>query len=134
MDWKTLRDFLGQGRTCAHYSAIAHGTDFISTHVDATVKGAVCTLVTEFKSVTRVQRRVRTEWNVDPPTSKSIHQWDRTLKETGTLVSQTGKYLSVIEDTVDCVRDLFCRSPDKFTRQASNDLPFCSNTSLYTRD
>ncbi|GFX51919.1 hypothetical protein TNCV_3063361 [Trichonephila clavipes] len=41
----------------------------------------------EFKSVTRVQQRVQTQWNVDPPTSKSIHQWDRTLKETGTLLS-----------------------------------------------
>ncbi|GFT82066.1 DUF4817 domain-containing protein [Trichonephila clavipes] len=46
----------------------------------------------EFELVTRVQRCVRTEWNVDPPTSKSIHQWERTLKVTGTLVSQTGKY------------------------------------------
>ncbi|PRD18371.1 UNVERIFIED_CONTAM: hypothetical protein NCL1_60814 [Trichonephila clavipes] len=74
--------------------------------------------LTEFKSVTRVQRRVRTEWNVDPPTSKSIHQWDRTLKEKGTLVSQTGKYpeVSVIENSVDRVRDLFCRSPEKSIR------------------
>ncbi|GFU09886.1 hypothetical protein TNCV_784361 [Trichonephila clavipes] len=29
----------------------------------------------EFKSVTLVQRRVRTEWNVDPPKSKSTHLW-----------------------------------------------------------
>ncbi|GFX42752.1 hypothetical protein TNCV_2197091 [Trichonephila clavipes] len=36
------------------------------------------------------ERRVRTEWNADPPTSKSDFQWDKTLKETGTLVSQTG--------------------------------------------
>ncbi|GFW53751.1 hypothetical protein TNCV_3938451 [Trichonephila clavipes] len=35
--------------------------------------------LTEFKSVTRVQRRVRIEWNVDHPTSESIHQWERTL-------------------------------------------------------
>ncbi|GFU14547.1 hypothetical protein TNCV_3251671 [Trichonephila clavipes] len=56
--------------------------------VDDTVKGTVRTLVTEFKSDMRAQRRVRTEWNVNPPTSKSIHQWDRILKETGTLVSQ----------------------------------------------
>ncbi|GFY12478.1 putative DD41D transposase [Trichonephila clavipes] len=62
-----------------------------SNEVDATVKGALRTFVNGFKSVTRVQRRVRTEWNVDTPTSKSIHQWERTLKETGALVSQTGK-------------------------------------------
>ncbi|GFV49008.1 uncharacterized protein TNCV_5064921 [Trichonephila clavipes] len=45
--------------------------------------------LTEFKSVKRVQRRVRTERNVDPPSLKSIHQWEITFKETGTLVSQT---------------------------------------------
>ncbi|GFT42388.1 hypothetical protein TNCV_1786721 [Trichonephila clavipes] len=44
------------------------------------------TLVTESKSVTRVHRCVRTEWNIDPPTSKSIPQRDKTLKDTGTLV------------------------------------------------
>ncbi|GFW17631.1 DUF4817 domain-containing protein [Trichonephila clavipes] len=48
--------------------------------------------LTEFKSVTRVQRRVRTKWNVGSPLSKSILQWERTLKETGTLLSQAGKY------------------------------------------
>ncbi|PSN31538.1 hypothetical protein C0J52_28476, partial [Blattella germanica] len=43
----------------------------------------------ELKSVTRVRRRFRLEFNVDPPTSKSILQWDRTLKATGTLIPQT---------------------------------------------
>ncbi|GFW40034.1 uncharacterized protein TNCV_5117171 [Trichonephila clavipes] len=83
--------------------------------VEATAKGAVRTLVTEFKSVTCVQRCVRTEWNVDPTTSTSIHQWEIILKETGALVSQTDKYpeVFVIEDTVDHVRDSFCRSPDE---------------------
>ncbi|GFU87198.1 hypothetical protein TNCV_1059101 [Trichonephila clavipes] len=37
--------------------------------------------VTEFQTVTRLQRRVRTEWNADPPTSNSIHQWERTLSD-----------------------------------------------------
>ncbi|GFV35932.1 histone-lysine N-methyltransferase SETMAR [Trichonephila clavipes] len=57
---------------------------------------------TEFKLVTLIQRRVQTKWNVDPLTSKSIHHWKRTLKETGTLASQTGKYpkVFVVEDTV----------------------------------
>ncbi|GFX69326.1 uncharacterized protein TNCV_3565021 [Trichonephila clavipes] len=59
------------------------------------------------RSAARLHRRVRTEWNVHPPTSKSIHQWERPLKETGTLVSQTGKYPSVFvtEATVDRVRN-----------------------------
>ncbi|GFV76867.1 hypothetical protein TNCV_689381 [Trichonephila clavipes] len=59
-------------------------------------KGAVRSLVTKFKSVTRVGQRFRTEWYVDPPASKSIHQWEKgdggDLKEMGTLVSQTVKY------------------------------------------
>ncbi|GFX97231.1 uncharacterized protein TNCV_557211 [Trichonephila clavipes] len=90
----------------------------------------------EFKSVTVVQRRVRTEWNVDYPISQSIHQWERTLKETGISVSKTGKNPSifVIEDTVDRVRDSFCRCPDKSIRQASSSIPFCSKTSLCMRD
>ncbi|PRD21937.1 UNVERIFIED_CONTAM: hypothetical protein NCL1_50452 [Trichonephila clavipes] len=54
---KTLRDFLGIVRSAAH-------ARIIRSDVDATVKGAMRILVTE------LQRRVRTEWNVDPPTSK----------------------------------------------------------------
>ncbi|GFW44535.1 hypothetical protein TNCV_4480811 [Trichonephila clavipes] len=52
----------------------------------------------------------------------------------GTWVSQTGQYplVFVIEDAVDCVRDSFCKSPEKSIRQTSNDIPFRSNTSLYT--
>ncbi|GFX65083.1 uncharacterized protein TNCV_452211 [Trichonephila clavipes] len=98
--------------------------------MDAPAKGA------DFKSFKCVQRRVRTEWNVEPPTSKSIHQWDRPLKETRTLVSQTGKHprVFVLEDIGDRVSDSFCRSPDKYIILASNDIAFCWNTPLYTRD
>jgi hypothetical protein len=46
----------------------------------------------ELKSVTRVQRRARREWNVDPPTRKSIYEWDKTLQETGSLISHAGKH------------------------------------------
>ena len=48
----------------------------------------------ELKSVTRVQRRARREWNVDPPTCKSIYEWDKTLRETGSLFSHAGKILN----------------------------------------
>ncbi|GFU44151.1 hypothetical protein TNCV_615381 [Trichonephila clavipes] len=47
--------------------------------------------------LTRVQRHVRTERNVIPPTSKSIHQWERALKETGTLAV----ILAPVEDGVE---------------------------------
>ncbi|GFS87478.1 hypothetical protein TNCV_207881 [Trichonephila clavipes] len=63
--------------------------------------------------------------------SKSIHQWERTLKEKGTLAHlQLTSVLFVIEGTVDRVRDSCCRSLDKSIRQTSNDIPFRSITSL----
>ncbi|PSN41739.1 hypothetical protein C0J52_16924 [Blattella germanica] len=46
----------------------------------------------ELKSVTSVQRRIRREWNVDPPSRKSIYEWDRTLRDRGSLISKTGKH------------------------------------------
>ncbi|GFS67217.1 uncharacterized protein TNCV_2902311 [Trichonephila clavipes] len=42
-----------------------------------------------FESVKCVQSRVRTERNVDPSKSKSIYQWERTVKEMETIISQT---------------------------------------------
>ncbi|GFX06906.1 hypothetical protein TNCV_1202211 [Trichonephila clavipes] len=105
MDWKTLRNFSGLVRSAACARIIRQSQTINFLHyfhckdVDHTVKGAMRTLVkgslavsTLVRSVTRVQRCVRTEWNVDLPTSKSIHQWDRTLKETRTLVFQISKY------------------------------------------
>ncbi|PSN54748.1 hypothetical protein C0J52_04856 [Blattella germanica] len=44
-------------------------------------------LFAELKSVTSVQRRIRREWNVDPPSRKSIYEWDRTLRNRGSLIS-----------------------------------------------
>jgi chorismate-pyruvate lyase len=55
----------------------------------------------ELKSVTRIQRRARKECNVDPPTRKYIYEWDKTLRETGSLVSHAGKQ-HVTEVTVGC--------------------------------
>ncbi|PSN36482.1 hypothetical protein C0J52_25268 [Blattella germanica] len=46
----------------------------------------------ELKSVTSVQGRIRREWNVDPPSPKSIYEWDRTLRDRGSLISKTGKH------------------------------------------
>jgi hypothetical protein len=78
----------------------------------------------ELKSVTRVQRRATKEWNVDPPTRKSIYDWDKTLREMGSLVSHAGKHHKqhVTEVTVDRVRELFSRSPRKSIRRASREL------------
>ncbi|KAJ4446731.1 hypothetical protein ANN_13428 [Periplaneta americana] len=57
----------------------------------------------ELNSATRVQRRIQWEWNVDPPTRKSIYEWNRTLRDNGRLISKTGKHPKkhVAEMTVD---------------------------------
>jgi transposase len=61
---------------------------------------------------------------VDPPTHKSIYEWDKTLRETGSLISHTGKHPKqhVMEETVNCVRESFSRSSCKSIRQASREL------------
>ena len=58
----------------------------------------------ELKSVTRVQRRARRKWNVDPATCKSMYEWDKTLRETESLISHTGKHPKqhVTEETGSC--------------------------------
>jgi hypothetical protein len=72
----------------------------------------------ELKSVTHVQRRARREWNVDPPTCKSVYEWDKTLREMGSLISHAGKHPKqhVAEETVECVHESFFRSPGKSIR------------------
>ncbi|GFS61957.1 hypothetical protein TNCV_2592501 [Trichonephila clavipes] len=96
-------------------------------------KGQCGLWLTECKSVIHVQRRVRTEWNVDNLRHQILFTIRRELL-TRTLASQTGKYpeVSVIEDTVDSDRDSFCSSPDKPIRQDINNTTFRSNMSLYT--
>ena len=84
----------------------------------------------EEKSVTRVQRHVRRTWNMDPPGHKAILKWDRTLRETGSLLPQTGKHAkrTVSEDTVERVRTAFARSPQKSIRRASIELQIPKST------
>ncbi|KAJ4438291.1 hypothetical protein ANN_14230, partial [Periplaneta americana] len=52
---------------------------------------------------TRIQRRIRKKWNVNPAIPKSIYDWDRTLRDNGSLISKTGKHSKkhVAEMTVD---------------------------------
>ena len=63
-------------------------------------------------------------WNMDPPGHKAILKWDRTLWETGSLLLQTGKHakVSLNEETIECVRMAFARSPRKSIRRASTEL------------
>ncbi|KAJ4428885.1 hypothetical protein ANN_25878 [Periplaneta americana] len=82
------------------YTNCANQADCID--VDGTAKSSMLWFA-ELNSVTRVQRRIRREWNVDPPTRKSIYEWDRTLRDNGSLISKTGKHSKghVAEMTVD---------------------------------
>jgi hypothetical protein len=61
----------------------------------------------------------RREWNVDPPTCEYIYEWDKTLRETGSLISHAGKHPTqhVTEENVDRVRESFSRSPRKSIRK-----------------
>ncbi|GFV69923.1 hypothetical protein TNCV_1982901 [Trichonephila clavipes] len=80
------------GRMCARYSVIADVKVFTLTSlVKMRTRQQNVQRVLRLKEFKSVSRCVRTERNVNPPTSKSIHQWERTSKEMGTLVSQTGK-------------------------------------------
>jgi transposase len=67
----------------------------------------------ELKAFIRVQRRARREWNEESSTRKSIYEWVKTLRETGSLISHAAKHPKqhVTESTVDCVRESFSRSP-----------------------
>ncbi|GFT34601.1 uncharacterized protein TNCV_4125491 [Trichonephila clavipes] len=68
VDWKTLQVSFGSspiGRTCMHYSVIADDTLVTLTSlVKMWMPQQKVLWLTEFKSVTRVQRRVPTECNV----------------------------------------------------------------------
>jgi transposase len=52
------------------------------------------------------------------------YEWDKTLRETGNLISHAGKHPKqhVTEETVDSARESFSRSPRKSIRQASREL------------
>ncbi|GFT37153.1 hypothetical protein TNCV_1126291 [Trichonephila clavipes] len=83
----------------------------------------------KFKSVTRVQRRVLTEWNVDPPTSKSIHQWEKNFKGDGNfefkawLQWPSGHSHGLVAGVVghSAIEDTPCKRAD--ARQISQVLP-----------
>ncbi|PSN39794.1 hypothetical protein C0J52_19451 [Blattella germanica] len=93
--------------------------------------GKQCVLwLAELKSVTRVQRLVRRTWKVDAPGHKSIHNWDRTLKATGSLLPQTGKHpkVSVSKETVERVKAAFARNPGMTIRMASTQLQVPKST------
>lgn len=84
----------------------------------------------ETRSVKRVQRRFRTDRGINPPTRDSILHWDRQLRETGSLVCQTGKARKprITQGDVDRVQASFIRSPRKSIRKAARQLNMPKST------
>ncbi|PSN31536.1 hypothetical protein C0J52_26409, partial [Blattella germanica] len=84
----------------------------------------------ETRSVKRVQRRLRTDRGINPPTRDSIVHWDRQLRETDRLVCQTGKARKprITQGDVDRVQASFIRSPRKSIRKAARQLNMHKST------
>ena len=82
----------------------------------------------ETKSVKLVLHRFRREYNFqrhDPiPDYKRIMAWDAKLKQTGNLLSNSGKHAKkrVSEENIELIRNCFTRSPRKSIRKASLQL------------
>ncbi|KAJ4435959.1 hypothetical protein ANN_18582 [Periplaneta americana] len=91
-------------------------------------------LSAETKFVKHVQRQFRREYNLqrhDPiPGYKRIMAWDAKLKQTGSLLSSSGKYTKerVSEENSELVRTSFIRSPRKSIRKASLQLQIPRST------
>lgn len=104
---------------------------------------AFCVLsLAEHKSIIRVQRLFRRQYNLRPreavPTYVSIMKWDRQLRETGSLLSNAGKHSKrkVSDENVERIREAFQRSPRKSIRRASVQLnipPTTVHTVLHKR-
>lgn len=84
----------------------------------------------DYKSVTRVQRRARREFNIYPPTSKSILLWNRTLQANGSLIPKTGKHAKkqVSVQSINNVRNLFNQTPRTSIRSSSRILQIPKST------
>ena len=88
----------------------------------------------ETKSVKLVQHRFRREYNLqrhDPvPDYKRIMAWDAKLKQTGSLLSNSGKHAKkrVSEENIELIRNCFTRSPRKSIRKASLQLQIPRST------
>ncbi|PSN29581.1 hypothetical protein C0J52_27844, partial [Blattella germanica] len=100
----------------------------VSQDVDTTAKAFCVLSLAELKSIIRVQRLFRRQYNLMPrdavPTYVSIMKWESQLRETGSLLSNAGKHFKrkVSDENVEHIREAFQRSPRKSFRQASVQL------------
>ncbi|PSN42338.1 hypothetical protein C0J52_24103 [Blattella germanica] len=61
----------------------------VNRDVDGTAKSPMRALVWRIEISYKCSAR---EWNVDPPSRKSIYEWDRTSRDRGSLISRTGTH------------------------------------------
>jgi hypothetical protein len=82
-------------------------------------------------SVVTVRRALKREFNVDPPTNKSILKWNNNFIEKGCICDQRKGHSgrpSVSEQVLDRVREAFLRRRKKPTRRASRELHVTQGT------
>jgi hypothetical protein len=92
--------------------------------MSTTQKKVQCVLwLSELQCLTTVQSGFRTQHGRQPPTRNSIRFWDNKLRTTGSLlhVKPPGK-ARTSEENVNCIREVFQRSPRKSIRAASLQL------------
>lgn len=92
--------------------------------VNNNVEKVFCVLELEkTQSVTIVQRRFRQHFQKDPPGRKSIYDWHKKFKNTGSVCkSKTSGRPSLVEDRVEQIRASILRSPKKSTPRISVEL------------
>ena len=75
------------------------------------------------ESIVTVQRMFRTMYHTEPPTDKTIREWNMKFQQSGCLCAakRTGRPGPSAE-TVERVRETFVRSPQKSTHRASREL------------
>ncbi|KAJ4432583.1 hypothetical protein ANN_21206 [Periplaneta americana] len=95
-----------QGLMCAKSDREEKGNAnwfLVNGVLDGTAKSSMRALVCRIEFIYACSAYIRREWNVDPPTCKSIYEWDIILRDNGSLISKTGKHSKkhVAEMTVD---------------------------------
>jgi transposase len=82
----------------------------------------VGTLVFVTKSVIKIQRRYRTQYEKGPHSDKAIRRWLKQFKETGSVLHRKGAGRpNILKEDFDRLQEEFSRRAQKSTRQA-----FCS--------
>ena len=87
-------------------------------------KKAFCVLeFAKTESIVTVQRRFRIMYHTEPPTDKTIREWYMKFHQSGCLCAAKRRGRpGPSAETVERVREMFVRSPQKATNRASREL------------